>query len=236
MKPRVLALDDERAAREAMSLRRILAEQAFSRAGGAPLVPGNTVRLLRDAKEQDSDYRNPHLRSEPVGNAFWLHRPGPGSPSLIQVSVRGRAEVALFGDDIKVCAPIRMNAGDYYLTVEEGDERATVSRISSKAGVKRQQCSLLLDDILKTMVELGAGYPDGGVRRLHCVPWDSATGLRWAEIVARLRKAGRAMPIKDSLIAATALTHDLTVATRNLSDFQPSGVQVLDPSRPQLPD
>ena len=51
MKPRVLALDDERAAREAMSLRRILAEQAFSRAGGAPLVPGNTVRLLRDAAE-----------------------------------------------------------------------------------------------------------------------------------------------------------------------------------------
>ena len=45
MKPRVLALDDERAAREAMSLRRILAEQAFSRAGGAPLVPGNTVHM-----------------------------------------------------------------------------------------------------------------------------------------------------------------------------------------------
>jgi cardiolipin synthase len=43
--------DEERGAREAMSLRRILAEQAFSRAGGAPLVPGNAVRLLRDAAE-----------------------------------------------------------------------------------------------------------------------------------------------------------------------------------------
>jgi cardiolipin synthase len=37
--------------REAMSLRRILAEQAFARAAGAPLVPGNAVRLLRDAAE-----------------------------------------------------------------------------------------------------------------------------------------------------------------------------------------
>jgi cardiolipin synthase len=37
--------------REAISLRRILADQAFSRVGGAPLVPGNAVRLLRDAAE-----------------------------------------------------------------------------------------------------------------------------------------------------------------------------------------
>jgi cardiolipin synthase len=44
-------MDDEHGVREAMSLRRILAEPAFSRAGGAPLVPGNAVRLLRDAAE-----------------------------------------------------------------------------------------------------------------------------------------------------------------------------------------
>ncbi|MGH7306404.1 MAG: phospholipase D-like domain-containing protein [Candidatus Rokuibacteriota bacterium] len=37
--------------RDVNSVRRILAEQAFSRAGGAPLVPGNAVRLLRDAAE-----------------------------------------------------------------------------------------------------------------------------------------------------------------------------------------
>ena len=48
---RTSSLEDVRNAREAMSLRRILAEQAFSRTGGAPLVPGNAVRLLRDAAE-----------------------------------------------------------------------------------------------------------------------------------------------------------------------------------------
>ena len=47
----VSRLDAERMGREAVSLRRMLAEQAFSRAGGAPLVPGNRVRLLRDAAE-----------------------------------------------------------------------------------------------------------------------------------------------------------------------------------------
>jgi hypothetical protein len=70
---------------------------------------------------------------------------------------------------------------------------------------------------------------EAGVRRLHCVPWEAETGLRWAELLARLRAAGRAMPIKDSLMAATALVHDLVVATRNRADFANAGVRVIDP-------
>ena len=73
---------------------------------------------------------------------------------------------------------------------------------------------------------------DAGVERLHCLPWDAETGLRWAELLAALRRSGRAMPIKDSLIAATALVHGLTVATRNRSDFEKAGVKIVDPFRP----
>jgi len=36
-------------------------------------------------------------------------------------------------------------------------------------------------------------------------------------------------PYRDSLIAATALVHRLTVVTRNRADFEPMGVSVLDP-------
>ena len=70
---------------------------------------------------------------------------------------------------------------------------------------------------------------DEGVRRLHCLPWEAETGLRWAELLARLRSLGRAMPIKDSLIAATALAHRLVVDTRNVKDFEKAGCDVLDP-------
>jgi predicted nucleic acid-binding protein len=70
---------------------------------------------------------------------------------------------------------------------------------------------------------------DAGVQRVHCLPWEAETGLRWAELLAHLRAAGRAMPIKDSLIAATALVHGLVVATRNRTDFEKAGVKIVDP-------
>ena len=68
-----------------------------------------------------------------------------------------------------------------------------------------------------------------GVGRLHCLPWEADTGLKWAELLARLRTAGKSMPIKDSLIAATAAVHGLAVATRNRADFIPAGVRIVDP-------
>jgi len=70
---------------------------------------------------------------------------------------------------------------------------------------------------------------EAGALRLHCLPWEAETGLRWADLLASLRSSGRAMPIKDSLIAATALVHGLTVATRNRADFERAGVKVADP-------
>jgi predicted nucleic acid-binding protein len=36
-------------------------------------------------------------------------------------------------------------------------------------------------------------------------------------------------PGRDALIAATALTHGLTVVTRNIADFEPMGVGLLNP-------
>ncbi len=35
--------------------------------------------------------------------------------------------------------------------------------------------------------------------------------------------------LDDALIAATAIVHDMTVVTRNVADFKPTGVQILNP-------
>ena len=39
-------------------------------------------------------------------------------------------------------------------------------------------------------------------------------------------------PVRDSLIATTALVHGMPVVTRNVADFEPAGVEIIDPWRP----
>ncbi len=68
-----------------------------------------------------------------------------------------------------------------------------------------------------------------GLTKIVCLSWETATGLRWAKLLADLRAAGHSMPIKDSLIASTALVHGLIVVTRNVRDFKTTGLNVLNP-------
>ena len=68
-----------------------------------------------------------------------------------------------------------------------------------------------------------------GLTKIVCLSWETATGLRWAKLLADLRAAGHSVPIKDSLIASTALVHGLIVVTRNVRDFKTTGLNVLNP-------
>ena len=65
--------------------------------------------------------------------------------------------------------------------------------------------------------------------RIDCLAWDASISRRWAQLVANLRKKGQTLPVLDSMIAATALAHGLTVATHNVRGFQKAGVRVIDP-------
>jgi hypothetical protein len=58
------------------------------------------------------------------------------------------------------------------------------------------------------------------------LPVDATVADRWGRLLAQ---AGRPLPAIDSLLAATALSQDLTLVTRNLKDFQHAGLSVLDP-------
>jgi predicted nucleic acid-binding protein len=58
------------------------------------------------------------------------------------------------------------------------------------------------------------------------LPFDLRTARRWGLLSALLGNDSA-----DLMIAATALEHGLTVVTRNVSDFAPTGAAVLDPFR-----
>ena len=57
------------------------------------------------------------------------------------------------------------------------------------------------------------------------LPVDIATGRRWGQLTATIGHDSA-----DLLIAATAMEHGLTVVTRNIRDFEPTGVAVLNPA------
>jgi hypothetical protein len=61
------------------------------------------------------------------------------------------------------------------------------------------------------------------------VAFDGETASNWSRLLAELHRKGRAMPIKDSLIAASARQHRLTVATRNVTDYKYAGVSLANP-------
>ena len=67
------------------------------------------------------------------------------------------------------------------------------------------------------------------VKRMRVLDFDAGTAATWAALLARLKKRGLAMPIKDSQIAATAIAHGLTVATRNTVDYKYAGVPLFNP-------
>jgi predicted nucleic acid-binding protein len=60
--------------------------------------------------------------------------------------------------------------------------------------------------------------------RGRIIPIDSVVAIRAAEL-----QAPDPRPLADALIAATSLIHNLTVVTRNVDNFLPCGVRVINP-------
>jgi predicted nucleic acid-binding protein len=95
-----------------------------------------------------------------------------------------------------------------------------------------------------TLGELRKGIEvlDEGERKRRLIDWmevelpayfsgrvlsvNAAVSDRWGRLMAQ---AKRPLPAIDSLLAATALVHGLTLVTRNVKDFDHPGLTVLDP-------
>lgn len=99
---------------------------------------------------------------------------------------------------------------------------------------------LTLGEIRKGLAALGQGR-----RRTRLETWlevelqarfserilaiDAAVADRWGLLEAEAKRKGKPLSTIDGLLAATALHHNLTVVTRNVSDFAGLSLPVLNP-------
>ena len=53
--------------------------------------------------------------------------------------------------------------------------------------------------------------------------------VAWGTLTGRLEASGRILPAIDSLIAATVLSHEFKLITRNVDDFTGTGIEIINP-------
>ena len=145
-----------------VELTRLLAEPSPETRYGA-------FRALRALDENADAVRGEHLQ-----DSFWLHRVAPNSPALVHLASRNRAEIVLFGEDPRLIPPFPILAGEFTVTAGKEDDRCTITRISLRHGKDRKQCGLKLEEVLRTLAEIGGEYADAvevirRADRLHCL-------------------------------------------------------------------
>lgn len=99
--------------------------------------------------------------------------------------------------------------------------------------------TLVLGELLRGVEGMDTGARRNGLRlwleglfsthRTRLIPVDADVVRVWANICAEAESLGRPPSAMDSLIAASAISRDLVLVTRNVEDFRQLGVKILNP-------
>lgn len=93
-------------------------------------------------------------------------------------------------------------------------------------GEIRKGIEMLADTRRKELLRLWLEHDLPGWFEDRLLPVDAEICDSWGRLLAA---AGRPLPAIDSLLAATALHHELRIVTRNTVDFQFNGMETIDP-------
>jgi toxin FitB len=132
---------------------------------------------------------------------------------LVDTNVFG--EPAKPKPDAKVIAWLRVNESRLYVsTVTIGEMRRGIERLpSGRRKTQLRAWLVALCDCMKGRV----------------LSFNTSTAHVWGQLKAKWHIAGIVVPSLDSLIAATAQRHQLTIGTRNPADFGKTGMKLLNP-------
>lgn len=128
------------------------------------------------------------------------------------------SELAKTKPDAQVVAWMREHEQELYLsTITIGELRRGIENLPF--GKRKTALQSWLNGICKRM--------EGRI-----LSFSTSTAHIWGQLVATWDKKGVRVPSLDSQLAATAHRHNLTMVTRNVSDFQNTGVKLFNPFSP----
>lgn len=61
------------------------------------------------------------------------------------------------------------------------------------------------------------------------LPFNAVSAKHFGTVRATRRKLGRPISVQDAMIAATCLSYEATLFTRNVQDFEGTGIEIVDP-------
>lgn len=101
-----------------------------------------------------------------------------------------------------------------------GEIQSGISKLNLKKKEEEQKRLILENWLLEELVP-----------RFHnrILSIDNEIALTWGKLLGERKQKGVIIPVIDGLIAATAIVHNLTVVTENISDFIETGARVFNP-------
>ncbi len=100
------------------------------------------------------------IRGEMLKDQFHYHILKTGGPPMIHVTRTYRPEIVLFGADQRFQTPVALQAGNHIAVNGAAGETVTVSKFVAGEPDQKRQVSTKIDDVIRTVVELGGTYPD----------------------------------------------------------------------------
>lgn len=134
-------------------------------------------------------------------------------------------------------------------TLIDTDVLSEMQKPQGQASVRRRLAEADPSDLFLSVISIGEishgifRLPSGARRREleawlaiterhfadRVLPINRDIAQLWGELTAKAAGAGRTLHAADGLIAATALHHGLRILTRNVRDFEPTGVLLSNP-------
>ncbi|MCU0871586.1 MAG: flagellar basal body P-ring protein FlgI [Pirellulaceae bacterium] len=123
-------------------------------------VPSAETRYAAFRALRTKNPLDPVVRGQSFADHFTYHTLDTTGPSMIHLARSRVPEIVVFGQDLELRPPAFLYAGKKIMLKDAGGGRIKVSRFAASEEDRQQVCSNQLDDVVRTIVEVGGSYDD----------------------------------------------------------------------------